>query len=296
MNMTTKLLLWLILAILLGWLWFGPWSCCWQQWLCPDCVKGAVQEEQIGSQTGREEPVALAHLPIEFLKGSAEPHTYEGWEALKDSLVSGLTDGKQLLVTGYYFEGEEAPEGFETMGLARANKVIDLLANSIPREQMTARSLLVEAAQIEHGKVLNAVDFGWEDRPTETEKTEQASLEQISTERVLLHFPTNSAKASDVGPDIEAYLDKAAERVKKSGEQILLIGHTDNRGSDKLNTRLGRKRAEFVRDLLLRRGVPAKQISVKSMGAKDPVASNKTKEGRAQNRRVELKIQASGKE
>ncbi len=292
MNMTTKLLLWLILAVLLGWLWFGPWSCCWQQWLCPDCVKGAVVEEQIGTETGQEEPVALAHLPIEFLKGSAEPQTYEGWQALADSLVAGLAAGKQLLVTGYYLEGEKAPEGFETMGLARANRVMDLLSDRIPREQMTARSLLVEAGQIEHGEALGAVDFSWEEKQIATEEKQQATLEQISTERVLLHFPTNSAKASDVGPEIEAYLDKAAERVKKSGERILLIGHTDNRGSDKLNTRLGRKRAEFVRDLLLRRGVPADQISVKSMGAKDPVASNKTAEGRAQNRRVELKIQA----
>ncbi len=290
MNMTTKLLLWLILVILLGWLWFGPWYCCWQQWLCPDCVKGAGTEEQIGT-TGEGEQEALAmHAPIEFLWNDAEAHTYAGWDSLKSSLVAGMADNKVLEITGLYWEGEEAPDTFATMGFARAAAVRDLLSKVIPVGQMELKSQRQDGA-VDQASPLEAVSFRWKEVVVEEEAPAEPAVEEISTERVLFRFATNSANPRNVDADIKAYLDKVAERVKKTGEKIVLIGHTDNVGNDKLNDRLGRKRAEAVRKMLRKRGVPSAQIEVRSMGSKDPVASNSTEAGRAENRRVELKIE-----
>lgn len=292
--MTTKLLLWLILAVLLGWLWFGSWFCCWQQWLCPDCVEGIASEEQIGAVSGQDEAV-LAHKPIEFLWGSAKAHTYPGWDSLKNVLMAQMEDGKILEVQGYYWEGEKAPEGFETMGFARAEEVINLLANDIPRDRMVPKSLSQQGSYVE-GDVLDAIAFNWIEAAAPTEGAEEETpvepaVEQISTERVLFRFASNSAKTGEIDPEIETYLDKVAERVKTTGEKILLVGHTDSDGDEKMNMRLGRKRAESVRKLLLDRGVSKAQIKVKSMGSKDPVASNETEAGKAENRRVELRIQ-----
>ncbi len=287
--MTTKLLLWLILAILLGWLWFGPWYCCWQQWLCPDCVEGTATEEPTGALEGMEEVVA-SHAPIEFVWGSAEARTYAGWDSIKNALVAQMEEGKILKITGYYWEGEEAPQGYETMGFARAASLMALLSDSIPAEKMAAASRLM-VDPYEEGQVLDKYLFSWEDIRVEVQEAEQPAVEQISTERILFRFATNATKPEDVGPEIQEYLDKVAERVKQTGEKVILIGHTDDRGDEKQNMRLGRKRAETVRRMLRKRGVPSEQIEVRSMGEKDPVASNDTKAGQAENRRVELRIE-----
>ena len=65
-------------------------------------------------------------------------------------------------------------------------------------------------------------------------------------------------------------------------------GHTDGRGSDTLNTRLGEARAEAVRLFANQHGVPLDRLSTISYGKADSVADNTTKAGRAQNRRVVL--------
>ncbi|MGB1257150.1 MAG: OmpA family protein, partial [Thiolinea sp.] len=70
--------------------------------------------------------------------------------------------------------------------------------------------------------------------------------------------------------------------------KIKLTGHTDSVGRGAANRRLGRKRAEQVRDMLVKRGAPKKQIEVDSAGESEPVANNRTDAGRKKNRRVEL--------
>jgi outer membrane protein OmpA-like peptidoglycan-associated protein len=72
--------------------------------------------------------------------------------------------------------------------------------------------------------------------------------------------------------------------------RVVVSGYTDDRGSNAANERLSMQRAESVRDYLVAQGVDASRIEVKGMGEADPVATNDTEEGRAQNRRVELRI------
>lgn len=72
--------------------------------------------------------------------------------------------------------------------------------------------------------------------------------------------------------------------------RVIVSGYTDNRGSKSANERLSMQRAESVRDYLVTQGVDANRIEVKGMGETDPVATNDTEEGRAQNRRVELRV------
>jgi len=72
--------------------------------------------------------------------------------------------------------------------------------------------------------------------------------------------------------------------------RVSIEGHTDNVGGESANMRLSQKRAEAVRDYLVSQGIASDRMTDKGFGKADPVASNETADGRAQNRRVELKV------
>lgn len=73
-------------------------------------------------------------------------------------------------------------------------------------------------------------------------------------------------------------------------EVIIATGHTDSIGSDAYNQKLSVRRAESVKAYLVKKGVNSKKIFTEGKGEKQPVASNKTKEGRAKNRRVVIEV------
>jgi OOP family OmpA-OmpF porin len=90
----------------------------------------------------------------------------------------------------------------------------------------------------------------------------------------------------------EAYplLDEVASILEKNPEmEVEVQGHTDNTGSAKYNQWLSEKRAQKVKDYLVSKGIDSSRLEAKGYGLTQPVASNATEEGRAQNRRVELK-------
>jgi outer membrane protein OmpA-like peptidoglycan-associated protein len=92
-------------------------------------------------------------------------------------------------------------------------------------------------------------------------------------------------------PDARGKLDQVAEALKNANGQFVVEGHTDSRGSARLNQRLSERRAETVRNYLIERGVPPERISAEGFGNSRPIASNRTAEGRANNRRVEIVVQ-----
>jgi len=72
--------------------------------------------------------------------------------------------------------------------------------------------------------------------------------------------------------------------------KIEVTGHTDSTGTDWFNNKLGLQRADFVRSYLVNAGINADQIVTASKGYNEPAASNSTREGRAANRRTEIKV------
>ena len=102
-------------------------------------------------------------------------------------------------------------------------------------------------------------------------------------------FKQASAKlSSEATQRLEAF----AEKLKNDNRNVYLEiqGHTDSRGPDSINTRLGEERAEAVRLFMNQHGVPLNRMATISYGKQDPIANNKTREGRAQNRRVVLVV------
>ncbi len=100
------------------------------------------------------------------------------------------------------------------------------------------------------------------------------------------NFDTNSAKLK---PTADKKLNEVVDFAAKYKDANLAVsGHTDSRGSEKLNQKLSVARAESVKAYLVKKGIAAARITTRGEASTRPVADNKTKAGRAQNRRVEI--------
>jgi outer membrane protein OmpA-like peptidoglycan-associated protein len=101
-----------------------------------------------------------------------------------------------------------------------------------------------------------------------------------------VHFDFDKAA---IRSDSVAILREAANTLKENPSvHVVVEGYTDSRGTEAYNQRLSLRRAEAVKDYLVKLGVAADRLTVRGKGASQPVASNDTEEGRAENRRVEL--------
>ncbi|MEN9759139.1 MAG: hypothetical protein RL676_288 [Pseudomonadota bacterium] len=96
---------------------------------------------------------------------------------------------------------------------------------------------------------------------------------------------------SIVKPEGKQVLDRLADQAKDLQlEVIIAIGHADATGTDAYNQKLSERRAAAVKAYLVSKGVAANKITTEGKGEKMPVADNKTREGRAKNRRVEVEV------
>lgn len=111
-------------------------------------------------------------------------------------------------------------------------------------------------------------------------------------ERLVLHINFDTDKAV-IRPADRAELQKAIDFVKQHpGQKISIEGHTDSTGTAKYNQGLSERRAAAVKDYLLKNGVTdGGMIATSGYGQTKPVASNSTKQGRFENRRVEIVVQ-----
>jgi len=109
----------------------------------------------------------------------------------------------------------------------------------------------------------------------------------------VLHFANNKADLSEDG--VRA-VQKVAESLKgfKGDYTLVVSGYTSSVGSVAINKALGKRRADAVAKVLVDAGVPAASVQTVGAGPSDPIADNKTKEGQAKNRRVEIDVKVVG--
>ncbi|WP_443970178.1 OmpA family protein [Sphingobium sp. CR28] len=101
-------------------------------------------------------------------------------------------------------------------------------------------------------------------------------------------FATNQAA---IQPQFRGTLDQVASTLSEYPKTMIdVLGHTDSDGAEAYNQTLSERRAQSVADYLSSHGVQSVRISTRGYGEMQPIASNETPEGKAQNRRVEIKI------
>ena len=105
----------------------------------------------------------------------------------------------------------------------------------------------------------------------------------------MVNFASSSA---EVPESMTPFLKTAAADLKrlKAGHVLEIAGYTDNTGDAALNLALSQKRAEAVREALIKYGADPNMLVAKGYGEADPVASNDTAEGRLKNRRIEYHV------
>ncbi len=92
-------------------------------------------------------------------------------------------------------------------------------------------------------------------------------------------------------PEGKAKLDDLVGKVKGINlEVIIAVGHTDSVGTDAYNQKLSVQRSEAVKAYLVSKGIEKSRVYTEGKGEKQPVADNKTTEGRSKNRRVEIEV------
>jgi outer membrane protein OmpA-like peptidoglycan-associated protein len=101
-------------------------------------------------------------------------------------------------------------------------------------------------------------------------------------------FPTAGATLSPAAQGTLADVSQILQAYPNT--RVRIEGYTDNTGSSQINMTLSQRRAESVRDALVSRGVPTDRIQAQGFGENNPVASNDTDAGRAQNRRTDLVV------
>lgn len=183
-----------------------------------------------------------------------------------------------------------------------------LEAERIAREQFVADSIANEqriAAEIAAREKAEAERIAREKAEAERIAAEKAAAEKAEAERIAaekafiqrveaisVHFDVEGAKLNI--PEAEkTVVDELCEKMKADKSiKIVITGHTDNYGDPRQNLEFyGIRRAESLRDYMVKQGVDVNQIRCASKGQTEPIASNNTREGRAQNRRAVIQFE-----
>ncbi len=202
---------------------------------------------------------------------------------------------KHLTIKGYYANFEKNNSIFPNLGIARANAVkkyfveqgisdnnLHLAGEStdkIKEGQSPLRGIISYELAVLDDKVLS-----------EQLKELTKFGEELKKNPLMVYFDSN-ASSLNLSKEERDKIQKIVDYLSQvDGSRLLIVGHSDKTGNAKKNKILAKERAEFIKKHFVHNGFDSKLIDVVSRGQEQPIASNKTKEGRAKNRRVEITL------
>lgn len=119
-------------------------------------------------------------------------------------------------------------------------------------------------------------------------------VERTADNRIKMDIPADAGFATgqaNLQPRLQSVLSSVANSLNANKTTVVyVVGHTDTTGSDAINYPLSQRRAESTRNYLVSKGVNSSRFTVEGKGSTQPVASNATESGRAENRRVEVLV------
>ena len=154
-------------------------------------------------------------------------------------------------------------------------------ARKLTTTQMRENTIRINALEIERIDITDIIG---------EEKGPDQQIVVMDERSLLFDFDKSNVK-----PQYYEMLHKFIEYVNYNDYEVIIEGHTDSKGSNAYNMGLGMRRAESVKSKLIEFGLDADRIKgTVSKGEEEPVETNETDEGRAQNRRIEFRLSRRG--
>jgi outer membrane protein OmpA-like peptidoglycan-associated protein len=200
-----------------------------------------------------------------------------------------------------------ATKNFVRESVGEVNEKVGSLSQSLEATQQQTKENAARITQVDQkadqvgAAAKTAQSSATSARTTADAAAAKATAVEVSTRRLIFEVVVNDTQGNfeagkaDLPEDVRAKLGELASKLKANpaGNYIEVEGHTDATGSTAMNERLGLERAETVKRYLYEAyQIPLHKINVISFGETKPVAPNNTRDGRAQNRRVVIRVLA----
>jgi len=189
-----------------------------------------------------------------------------------------------------------AKKSFVQREVGEINKKVDAVAVEVEKTQQRVQQNEVRIDSVDKNAQAGIADAKGSakqamSKAVEAEKAAKGKLiYTVTLSNDKVRFPLNRAEISD---EAKAIIDEAVTPLKTENRGVYfeIQGFTDATGEEPYNFKLGEERAMAVRDYIaMTHGIALSRLSVISYGESNPVADNKTKDGRSQNRRVVIRI------
>ena len=186
--------------------------------------------------------------------------------------------------------------------VGEVNQKVESLSDSVEANQERIKNAESELERHEGeigrvdakaGEAGNLANSAKSDAAAAMEAAEDAKKGKLLYEVTLSNDVSFAFGTATLADEAKAVIDDLAGKIKADNRSLYLEieGHTDNTGEEAYNERLGLQRANVVRDYIyVTHGIPLHRIAVFSFGESQPIADNSTRDGRAQNRRVVIKV------
>lgn len=302
MSKKSSYLLGIALTIGLGMLLYHYFCC------CSDCCKNEKDTTNTvvtnTTNTSPESVFALNGKGIDYhCNGNFNflNNDFKSITPINDSVNIGIANlksaleksGQKLNITGYCLSSEKNTSAFENLGFARANDVKNyFVSKGIPSNLISTNGEIKDDGVTQKdGTVFGPVSYSFADVTPEA-KTEDwnALKEKINANPLIMYFNTGQASIDLSAEDRKKVTDIVHYLDHVSDAKLAVTGYTDNVGNAATNVKLGQERADFATKYLVSNGIVVDKINSTSKGPENPIASNATADGRAKNRRTEVKI------
>ncbi|MGH2664325.1 OmpA family protein [Flavobacterium sp.] len=225
-------------------------------------------------------------------------------QPVSDSINSGIDllkrffdkqTNEKLLITGYALNTEKNTSAFPNLGMARANDVKNyFVSKGFVANRFETSGELREEWKVSNDTVYGAVSFTIKhnENATASNTTEDwnALKEKITANPLVLYFNTNQTEISLTSEERQKIADLSRYLDNVPSAKISCTGHSDSSGNRDVNIKLGQKRADFAKNYLAKNGISSDKIESSSKGQDEPIADNRTAEGKSKNRRTVITL------
>lgn len=255
--------------------------------------------------------VAPPRHSLVFAWNQAMPIMDSSYHLIIDSIVANAGVFNQVRLIGMYYAKEDTNFTTKNMGYARALALKSVLASKYDTALFLVDAEMIaglDSSEFDYFEAMKYEYVAWSPdtqgmvqskqvtkmpdqkaaaKAVVDEKEEKVSLIQETEEMTILRFPEDVDREKSAL--INRYIDKLAAELRTTRGVVLITGYSDNVGDDNVNMGIALKRADLLKQELIRKGVSENLILIESMGEANPVASNATKSGRYKNRRLVIK-------